>query len=155
VRARSPLARRLLALAASMPLNHPSFKEAIIDGRCAPAGYQPLWPATEGYQDIYGGCLLRWGLGAGHCRGGRALQGGGRWGPGGGVAPAPLGGLTHLQLPAWVARGPVVGVVCWVRGAREQERERPLASPPSTGCRWACSVPPASQAPPACLATRS
>lgn len=55
----SPLMQRALRLATSLPLNHPSFEETIINKLCKPNGYYQIVAARYGYTDIYNGCLFR------------------------------------------------------------------------------------------------
>ncbi|GBF93069.1 hypothetical protein Rsub_05680 [Raphidocelis subcapitata] len=58
-RRRSPLSRRLLRLALRMPVDHPRFKEDVIDGICRPVGYYQSDAAAYAFTDVFNMCLLR------------------------------------------------------------------------------------------------
>ncbi|KAF8064648.1 hypothetical protein HT031_003449 [Scenedesmus sp. PABB004] len=55
----SALSVRAMELARSMPIDHPRFKEEIIEKRCKPHGYYQLVPASYGFTDVFNGCLHR------------------------------------------------------------------------------------------------
>jgi hypothetical protein len=55
----SPLLRKLMELAKSLPLNHPNFKEDIMEKICKPVGYIQVAPGEYANTDIYNSCLFR------------------------------------------------------------------------------------------------
>jgi hypothetical protein len=58
IKQHSPLSQRLLDIALSIPIDHPTYEKTVINETCVPVGYYSLDKAY-GHTDIYNGCLIR------------------------------------------------------------------------------------------------